>query len=430
MTRSLFALLATLLGAAALPVWGAGAPGVGSDALARLLVEKGILTQAEIDVLTKEVAAQPAPTSVSAPAAPQVDVSKWASTKGGKNLRGLQLSGRIQGQFAALSTDVAGAAVDPAETRHFFLRRIYLGAKASLLEDWSGHVNYDFAGSTFDAAFLQWKRNKEFVLDLGFRKAPFGLEEWGTSSGNLRAIERSPGTRYFVEGNNGRRLGAGSYRTGIFVSGETRRGLLYEVAITNPEREESSTGVTSVGSAANNGFATWASLGYEGKAGETTFRLNASVGFLPEQGGKVLGAGDDLTVGNLFAELQHGPFNLQLEYFGSANDHGASATADAHSRAWSIQPAWRWGDLEAVARYSFVDSDGRGVNLSDGIRSAPGGGTMDTMSEWYLGANWYVRGNDVKVQAGCLFGASDRTITGAPARATTSGFRTQVQLNF
>jgi hypothetical protein len=52
------------------------------------------------------------------------------------------------------------------------------------------------------------------------------------------------------------------------------------------------------------------------------------------------------------------------------------------------------------------------------------------MDEWYFGFNWYIKGNDVKLQAGYIHGESNDTVTGKPASATTDGFRSQVQVNF
>ena len=90
----------------------------------------------------------------------------------------------------------------------------------------------------------------------------------------------------------------------------------------------------------------------------------------------------------------------------------------------------RPGVLEGLVRYSYIDSDGRGVNISDGIRSAPGGGTMNTLSEWFIGGNWYLKGNDYKLQFGYIHGQSKDTVTGGAAKATSDGVRTQVQVNF
>ncbi len=389
-----------------------------SKALIDVLIQKGILNQEEATRIEKEMIRSVAASAV--------------STSGTKSLGKLSLSGRLQIQYAGLGTDISGTTADPVNTSHFFLRRIYLGAKANLGQGWTSSINYDFAGSTFDEAKISWTKNDAFNLDIGLRKVPFGLEEWYTSSGSLKAIERTPGTRYFVEANNGRRLGAGSYRVGVYAGGKSASGLFYNVALTNPERNEDAiAGVTSAGGATNNNAAYWGNLGYKGKSGDKfTYVLSASVGLLPDQGGKTLGIGDDLTVYNAFADFTSGGFDLQLEYFGSSNQHGVSNTKNSKSSAYSIQPAYKHGSLEYVVRYSSVDSDGRGINLSDGIRSAPGGGTMNNLSEWYFGFTYFFRGNDVKWQLGYLLGESNDTVTGGAAKAKTTGVRSQMQVNF
>jgi hypothetical protein len=364
----------------------------------------------------------------------QKDLSKAASSArvssaGIKTLDKIAISGRIQAQYAGIGTDIDGTSADPAATNHFFLRRVYFGIKATLASDWTANIVYDFAGTSFDAAFVQWKKSDELNVDIGLRKAPIGIEEWFTSSGSIRAIERSPATRYFVEPNNGRRLAAGGYRTGVYMNG--RKGdFFYTVAVTNPERPESAADSTSTGTAGTNKFSYWGNVGYKAPVagGSATFSLSA--GLLPDQGGKTLGTGDDLAVYNAWVDFTKGRFNLQLEYFVSDNDHGASATRDSRGRAFMVQPSYKAGSFEYVLRYSHVDSDGRGVNLSDGIRSAPSGGTMDTMSEWFGGVNYYIRGNDVKLQLGVMHGEANDTVFGAPAKATTQGVRSQMQVNF
>jgi hypothetical protein len=389
-----------------------------SGPLVDLLVKKGIVTDQEAESLRAELLRDSASAVVS-------------TISSGKSTLGLSFNGRMQVQYAGLSTDITGAAANPPATQHFFLRRIYLGLKATLPDGWSANFNYDFAGSTFDAAFIQWRRNDTLAVDVGFRKVPIGLEEWYTSSGSLKAIERSPATRYFVEGNNGRRLGAGSYRVGAYAGGKLPSGLFYNVAVTNPERDESFSGVASAGNNANNTPATWGNLGYVAKPNEeTTVTVSGSVGYLPDQGGLVLGKGDNLTVYNAFAQLVKGPLDLEAEYWGSDNQHGVSATRNAKAWAYSVQASYLINKLEPVVRYTYVDSDHRGVNLSDGIRSAPGGGTMNTLEEWFTGVNYYFRGNDVKWQTGYIFGESRDTVTGAFAKAKTQGVRSQLQVNF
>ncbi|MDI1319031.1 MAG: porin, partial [bacterium] len=385
-----------------------------------LLVKKGLINDQEGENLRADLARDAAS-------------AVTATISGGKSTSSLSIAGRLQVQYAGLSTNVDGVAVNPNRpTAHFFLRRIYLGAKANLGNGWSSSLNYDFAGSTFDEAKITWAQSDAFNLDIGFRKVPFGLEEWYTSSGSLKAIERSPATRYWVEGNNGRRLGAGSYRIGLYAGGKNDAGFFYNVAVTNPERDESAAGVANAGSATNNNLAYWGNVGYKVTSTEgLNYVFSASAGLLPDQGSKTFGTGHDLTVYNAFAEINQGAWDLQLEYFGSSNQQGVSATQDSKSSAYSIQPSYKVGEFwELTTRYTYVDSDGRGVNLSDGIRSAPGGATMNNMSEWYFGFTRFFRGNDVKWQLGYIVGESNETIIGGTAHAKTEGVRSQMQVNF
>ncbi len=394
-----------------------------SKALIDALIKKGILTNDEAAQIAADVTKSESAMDV--------------STGGSKFIKKIALQARFQTQFASLATSIDGAAANPASTNHFLLRRLYFGVKPDFGDGWSGNFNYDFANLSFDAAYIEWKQSDAFAIDAGLRKVPFGYEET-TSSGNLRAIERSPVTRYFVESNNGRRLGAGSYHMGVYAGG-TQATVFYNVAITNPERDEFSTGdstanstpgVNGVGSKANNNFAFWGNLGVADKFAGGNYRLGVEGGMLPDQGGKVVGAGDDLTVYGAFLDVNIAALSFQAEWLGAKNDHGVSATTDAKPSGFWLQPAYRIGDLEGLVRYTYVDSDHRGVDLADGIRSAPSGGAMNKMSEWFVGGNYYFHGNDTKLQAGYIHGESKDTVTGGAAKAKTDGVRGQVQLNF
>lgn len=417
----------------------------GNDPLLRLLVRKGLITEAEAaEVQAELAAANPeaattdaiavAPEAPLPPAPPPPPVeptevmrTSFVSTANGNFLRDLRINGRMQVQYANLSTDIDGTTADPVRTNHTFMRRVYFGVRGRLADGWTSNIVYDFAGSNFDAAYIQWQATEPVALVAGLTKAPLGLEEEFTSSGSLKAIERSPATRYFVEPNNGRRLGAGSYRTGLFLHGE-QNGLEYRLAVTNPERI-SGTG-TSAGDGTNNTPAWWGHVSYSGEANDNTYRIGASLGVLPDQGGTAPGAGEDLAVASIFGEFSTGDMTLAGEYLFGRNDNGAGPGLDADPTGFWIQPSYRFGNFEAVLRYSHVDSDGRGISLSDGVRSAPSGGTMDTMSEWFLGGNWYILGNDAKLQAGFISADSDNTVSEGTAGASTQGFRSQVQVQF
>jgi polyhydroxyalkanoate synthesis regulator phasin len=391
-----------------------------SGALIEALVRKGILNDQEAEEIRADLVRD-----ASMPPA--------VGTAGSNYTTRLRISGRLQTQFTNLETDIANAA-DPEGTSHFFMRRVYLTARADLGADWNTNITYDFAGGFFDAAWVQYKQGAHTV-DIGLRKVNLGYEE-RTSSGSLKAIERSGVTRYFVEENNGRRLGAGSYRVGVFADGK-QGNFFYGGAITNPERAITAAVSAGTGNNTNNDLAYWANAGYNGKFDGGTYVIGGGYGFLPNQGGKAgaspfgVGTGNDLSVYSLYFDLTVGKMSLVTEYLAADVERGVSATRDAEPTGWWIQPSYAVSDrLELVGRYSHLDSDGRGVNVSDGVRSAPGGGTHDKLSEMYLGVNYYLKGNDLKLQLGYVWGKSEDTLTGGFAEAKATGLRSQVQLNF
>ena len=391
-----------------------------SGPLVDLLVKKGMVTDQEAEELRADLTREAA-------------AAVTSTVSGGKSTSSITITGRIQAQFANLATDISGTTADPAYTNHFFLRRIYLGVKAELYHNITSTFNYDFAGSTFDAAFVTWKQSDEFSYDMGFRKVPIFYDEWLTSSGKLKTIERSTVTRYFVEANNGRRLGAGSYRIGAYLNGKEPSGLNYQVAVTNPERNEDGiAGVNSAGTNTNNNFAYWGQIGYAGKSGDSTYVFGTAMGYLPDQGGKTLGTGSNLTVNNVYVDYSYGSFSISGEYDWSHNQHGASATADANPWGYYIMPSYRIGDkYELVFRYGHLDSDGRGVSLSDGIRSGPAGGSMNLEDDYYIGGNYFINGWDTVLQAGYIWGTTKDNLDGTSGpMATISGLRAQLQVNF
>jgi phosphate-selective porin len=119
------------------------------------------------------------------------------------------------------------------------------------------------------------------------------------------------------------------------------------------------------------------------------------------------------------------------EYLMADVERGASATRDAKPSGFFIMPTLYLSEtVEAVVRYTTVNSDGRGLQMGDVMRSAPSGGTMNKFDEWYAGVNWYLRGIDLRVQLGAMSGKTKETVAGAPAEAKAVGARSQLQVQF
>jgi hypothetical protein len=400
--------------------------GQDSGALIDALIRKGILSQQEAEDIRADLA-RDAAAVVPAPA-----------MANGRSTSRLSVGMRVQMQYAHLDTDIAGAAAQPAVIDHTALRRMYLTLRAGVGGNWGATITYDFASAGYDDAYIDWNPTRELTFNFGLRKVAVAFEE-RFSSGDLRGLERSSITRYFVESNNGRRLGAASYRIGAFVDGRKELGpahtLTYGAAVTNPERNESFSTSAAFGDATNNKPALWAHSALVGRFGDgAQWLVFGGVGHLPDQGGfgtANLGRGFDLTLCNAALHVTTPRAGLMAEFLAADVERGRANGSDATVRGFYIMPTLMLTEtIEAVVRYAWLDSDGRGVTLNDVIRSSASGGIMNESTEWYAGANLYLRGNDLKFQLGAVRGKTRDTLAGAAAEAKATGVRSQMQIQF
>jgi hypothetical protein len=95
-------------------------------------------------------------------------------------------------------------------------------------------------------------------------------------------------------------------------------------------------------------------------------------------------------------------------------------------------PSYKIGDkYEVVFRAGHVDSDHRGVALSDGIRSGASGGAMNLADDYYVGGNYFINGWDTVLQAGYIWSTTKDAVNGTSGpKATVTGLRAQLQVNF
>lgn len=400
-----------------------------SGALLDALVKKGVLNDQEAEEIRADLARDNA-----------AALPKFASPAG-KDTKSLAISGRIQTQYFSFSND------NIENSTGFIMRRIYLGAKAKVGNDWIADFNYNFADNEVDKAFLQWGGDvlgQETAIDIGFRKVNFGFEET-TSSASLKAIERSPATRFFVEGDfaagapgNDRELGAASRRIGVFANfNDTARsgkesGFYYGFAVTNPERQGPTLGDRR--GATNNLPAFWADAGYSYKTDSVKGKFGAAVSYIREGAAFDAPVTDaSLTGFSIYNDITIGKFNLAAEFLTAdlkdgAVDNVTGLPTDSNPYGYWIQPSYMLTDkVELVARYSFVDGDGRGLRLRDLVRRSDGTITGDELTEYYFGANYYFVGNSVKLQLGYIIGEVDTD--GGPSEET-KGIRAQMQVLF
>ncbi len=387
-----------------------------NTAILDALVRKGILSTEEAAQIAADAKA-----SAAVNAAP-----------GSKSVSNLSITGRVQAQFNLVETDADNAADGDTFSR-FSMRRVRLGATADFGPDFRGVISYDLVSNNLDVAYVRWLQSPDFTVDAGFRKVNFGFEE-NTSSSRLKSIERSPVTRFFVEDNNGRRLGAGSRRTGLFADGKAG-DFFYGAAITNLERQANPGSSPAAG---NNSVALWLNGGVKGKRDNGTYTFGASLGYLPEQvasgagNGYAVGVNDGaLLVASVYGDVTAGDFGLTGELLWSDND----AAVGANSWGVWIQPSYKLSkQLELVGRFSHLDTDGIGTRVSDvvpGGTNPAGNPGFESVNEFYAGMNYYFKGADVKFSAGVFLAQFDDQIGGAgDVSAEATGLRTQMQVNF
>lgn len=424
-----------------------------------LLVKKGVITQAEADGVAKSSATVPVTAKDSA-------------------VKALQLEGMIQIQGDFLTTnDHANGASNPTSTDQFQIRRVYLGAVADLGNGWGAEVLFDFAANnqaptagsagagspsigqnSFEKIIVTKKIPDYGLLTVGYRKVDFDQEEM-TSSTKLKAIERSPATRYFDENYDGvtsKRIAFGNRHTGLFWNGNVTGtgtvldGAYYNVEVTDGIQNQNLQ-VTNANNLGLNRFAYWLGFGYQGAVRKVKYDVGVHSGVSQNQNnnGAAPAQANAEWAYNPYVTLDYGNFELSAEFLQAWVQRGKQATAltatEATPYGFNITPSYKISpQWELSFRYSYLDTNGRGTNISDVVRDGnnptyPGGGTtnlFNNVSSYYFGVNWYIIGSSLKLSAGYEInefynrqaGALGTNFTGP--RAISSGVRTQLQVQF
>ena len=171
-------------------------------------------------------------------------------------------------------------------------------------------------------------------------------------------------------------------------------------------------------------------MGYSSTWGandDLSIQVGGGIGFLPEQGGRNSFGDSDLTIFNAYASGGYGAFGFLAEYLESEVEDGVAAGTDANPWGGLLEATYYATDkLQFVGRYSYTNSDRRGIKVSDGVRSAPASFTGNNLTEYYLGLNYYVIGNDLKFQVGYVHGWVEKNGT----EEASDGIRSQIAVNF
>lgn len=385
-----------LLGLIAIATSGYGA---NSDALLNLLVEKGILTEADVQAVAAEMTAD-APLAIKAK---------------GKETVELRFNGRLQGQFDGLAMQDNGS--DLPSTSHFYFRRLFLGAKAKLQNGIFAETVFDFArdgdeddyGVSFDKAYMGYKFNNGVTGMMGFLKVPFGYEET-TSSSKLSTIERSAANRFFADD-----IDFSSRHTGLHFKGDLEGGFSYAAALVNSAQGEGSRLLGS--SDASNDMAVFGRIQWAND--DLTLGLDAG----QQSNNSKLSAGGDVTAYTAYANYKLNGLDLLGEYFSGDLD------ADGDVSGYALRASYKMDKWEPVIRYSVLKADAFEIDTDELIRRAPKGGTVtggdNEIESLYLGLNYYYS-KAVTFMAG--YENAEAENGAGTDTAEVDGFRARVQL--
>jgi hypothetical protein len=430
-----------------------------------LLVKKGVISAEERAKTLDEAAAARAASGVNR-MFPKEDATKRFT-----------IAGYFQTQmenFSYSQTATAGAASTSnyRSQNAFLMRRLYIEFIADVGEGLQGDVVFDMSGNTANSIDRAMVSHTSSIgtIDFGYKKVTWGYEEstlsslFKASSSKLLTVERGITNRYWNEAENGsstailssgRRLGFGAHHTGVHYT-----------SVANPQGFEYGASLTAAAQGFNNfkglnDIGGYANLVYNYKVSDTQ-KYAVGVNYGKVRYFSVAGASNtqsNMEGYNPFVQAQYDNWTVYAEYLSTKINGTADVPVSSGNRkpvgqnltvAYKINDNW-----EAVARYTNLDTDGRGQAISDGVRdfgtvggaggAGISGSSFNKSNSYYLGVNYYftlpvaggatVNGANAKIQLGYERSefkdiVSGGVVTVAGAKANVDAIRLQAQIAF
>lgn len=349
-----------------------------NDALLDLLVKKGVLTENEATAVAAEL---------------KEEQPVFVKAKG-KAVKEIKLTGRLHAQYDNISNDVG-----ESSQNGFYFRRIYLGAETKFANNWNAALIANFGGeddsAAIDKAVIGWQYDPMAEFEVGYTKVPFGYYET-TSSSKIKTVERSIANRYFAEGDG---LAFNARHTGAFVEGDLGAGFAYAGAVVSNtpgnDRKDRLRGD-------ENGLAFYGRFEWESeKTDAGQFLVGLDLGH--KDGGSTIAGGEgDLFAYGIHANYALGGFNLSGEILGTTVEDVAGEDEDVFG--FTVVPSYKINDKwELVAAYSMIDTDGADLlNADDLVRrsNVDKDFAYNEGESFYVGFNYYIIGNDLKLSGG------------------------------
>lgn len=310
--------------------------------------------------------------------------ANWYKDDQNAVLQRLDFTGRFQ-------TDYNYIDADQGENDEWNVRRLRLGAKAKMFQNFTLHGEADLNPQETDPvyrkltdAYVSWSKDKSLAVTLGKHSAPFMLDG-ATSSKELITIDRNNVANnfwfpeeYIPGASASGKVGDWKYWAGVYSAGDRTKefgrfngGLFYLGSLGYDFAE--ALGVKQASLAAQ--------YVYQDEDAENTFTRNLE------------------HVGSLNFSLDTGKWGVRTEV-ASAKGYGSQ------SDMWGAvaMPFVNFTPkLQGVTRYTHIESsDPAGVRLAlyeNEVVSKRG----DQYDEGYLGLNYYFYGHKLKLQTGVQY---------------------------
>jgi phosphate-selective porin OprO and OprP len=333
------------------------------------------------------------PAPVEKPAVSELD-RLWSLATLYKNpanpfLQEFKLRGRYQGQYHWLDSD-------QGDDDGWENRRSRFGFDAKLLHDFDLRVDFQ-SNDEFDPfydrlvdAYLKWHPSENFSLTLGKQKPQIGYYDWLQSTNAQPTFERSQifnqlrvdrVTGAVAEGKHGK----WSWQAGVYSNDVDREFGGFD-----------------------GGWSAGLGIGYDFKEAWALDKADFRFDWLHSSHDSVdtvLNRYDDILSATLW--LKEGRWSLVTEAF-----YATGTAPDAFG--FYIQPTYDLipKKLQAVARYSFATGDGPDSLTAQSRyeRTAPsltGGGRGETYHAAYLGVQYFIHGDKLKLLAGAEYAHLD-----------------------
>ena len=143
------------------------------------------------------------------------------------------------------------------------------------------------------------------------------------------------------------------------------------------------------------------------------------------------GGDGDLTAFGIHGSYDIGNFTVSAEgLFGTVEDQKV-AGEDVDVTGFTLTPSYKINDKwELVAAYSVADTDGGFMlDADDLVRRSGVGKGYDEGTSYYIGFNYYIIGNDLKLSGGYEF-AEFEDGTGGAEDVDIDAFRLRLQALF